>query len=594
MPNFLKYLFASCLGTVLAIIVLFFIGSTWLVGLATKLTDEKKAHIGANSVLKLDFKNPIPERTNNLEMSPFETKNKDIVGLTDMVYAIEKAKNDPDIKGIYLNTSMMQAGKATSSVLRKSLEDFRTSGKFVYAYSNYYSQSAYYLASAADSILLNPIGLVDFRGLGATYSYFKNMLDRLDVQMRIFYAGKFKSATEPFRMEKMSDENRLQVRQYVNGMYDIFISDISKSRKIPETDLRNLAETYQGRDADLALKSRLVDRLAYEDEVFSAMKSRIGLDEKTKLNLVSIEDYFSAKHRDLDLNIKDKIAVVYLEGQISDGNSGQAGEIFDGKVVKDLRKIREDDKIKAVVLRVNSPGGSVMASENILREVELIKKSGRPVIVSMGDLAASGGYYISCKADSIFAEPNTITGSIGVFGMIPILDKTMKNKLGITYDSVRTGKYSTFGTPFFDFSPEEGQMIQAGVDKIYADFLKKVAVGRGKTPEQIHEIAQGRVWTGVAAKANGLVDDLGGLDRAISAAAKKAGLEKYRTTEFPKTKKGLEQFIEKFTDEEDPESVNSYFMKRELGEYYPVFEAFKNIKKMQGLQARLPDVFILN
>lgn len=593
MPNFLKYLFASCLGTVLALVVLFFFASSWLVSLASDAVEEKKVSLEPNSVLKLDFKNPIPERTNNLPMDPFDTKNDNILGLTDMVYAIREAKTDDDIKGIYLNASFASAGKATSSVIRRELEEFRKSGKFVYSYANYYSQGGYYLASAADSVMLNPIGLVDFRGLSATYSYFKGMLDKLDVQMRIFYAGKFKSATEPFRADKMSPENRLQVREYVNGMYDIFINDIAKSRNIAPVELRRIAENYEGREAEFALKAKLVDRIAYEDEVFSAMKTRIGLEEKEKLNLVSIEEYFKAKGKDLDLDIKDKVAVIFLEGEIQDGSEGDPGTIFDGKVVKDLRKIREDEKIKALVLRVNSPGGSVLASENILREVELFKKSGRPVIVSMGDVAASGGYYISCHADSIFAEPNTITGSIGVFGMIPVLDKTMKNKLGITYDSVRTGKYSAFGTPFFDFSPEESQMIQSGVDKIYQDFLKKVADGRGKTPEQIHEIAQGRVWTGVAAKANGLVDELGSLDRAIAAAAKKAGLEKYRTTEFPRTKKGLEQFIEKFTDDGEDDKVSGYFLKKQLGEYYSTFETLRKIKQMKGIQARLPEAFLI-
>jgi protease IV len=590
MRQFFKFLFASCLGTMLALVALFFIGAGAIGSLASKVTEDKKDSIEPNSVLELDFKVGIPEKTNNTPMDFFDKDREDVLGLTDMVSAIKSAKEDANIKGIYLNASALSAGKATSSVLRDAILDFKTSGKFVYAYANYYTQNAYYIVSAADSILLNPVGMVEFKGLSSTVTYFKGMLDKLDVKMKIFYAGKFKSATEPFRVDKMSDENRLQVREYLNGLYDVFIKDISKSRNIPEATLRTMADNMEGRDADRALQSRLVDRIAYEDEVFTAMKSKIGLDKKDKLHRIKLENYFASKGKDIDFSSKDKVAVIYLEGQINDGDSGEPGEIFSGKVVKDLRKIREDDKIKALVLRVNSPGGSVLASENILREVNLFKASGRPVVVSMGDVAASGGYYIACTADSIFAEPNTITGSIGVFGMFPMLNNTMKNKLGITYDTVRTARMSAGGSPFIEFSPEEDAVYQSGVDRIYQDFLKKVANGRKKTTDQINEIAQGRVWTGIKAKEIGLVDDLGGINRAISSAAKLAGLEKYRTTEYPRTKKGWEQFMERFTKEGETnnDDIKMWLLKKELGEMYPMYKTIKDFKKMEGVQARLP------
>ena len=595
MSQFFKFLFASCLGTALALALLTFVGFSMLAGLAGKATEGKKVTVKSNSVLELDFKNLIPEKTNNVQMDPFDLNQKSILGLSDMVAAIRHAKDDPDIKGIYINATYVIAGKATSATLRAALEDFRSSGKFIVAYANYYTQGAYYVASVADSVLLNPVGAVDFRGYSSMIGFYKGMLDKLDVQMKIFYAGKFKSATEPFRLDKMSEENKLQVREYLSALYGIYISDVSASRKIPEAELRQVADRFDGRSAETALKARLIDRIAYEDEAFSLMKKKIGLEDKDKLYLVSASDYFENRAKKLDFSTKDKIAVVYAEGTIMDGEGGEPGNIYDVEYVNILRKIRKDDAIKAVVLRINSPGGSVLASENIFREIQLCKQAGKPVVVSMGDLAASGGYYIACQADSIFAEPGTITGSIGVFGMIPILQKTMKDNLGITYDTVRTGKYSAFGTPFYDFSPEESAIIQTRIESVYDDFLKKVADGRHKTREQVHEIAQGRVWPGLKAKEIGLVDDMGGLDRAIAAAAKLSGVEKYRTAEYPRTKTGIEQMIDQLTHNKDREdNVKGWLIRSELGEWYPAYKTMRDIRRSQGIQARLPYELIIN
>ncbi len=595
MSQFFKFLFASCLGTALALILLFFIGVSTLVGIAGSASEKPAASVKPNSVLELKFNNLIPEKTNNLPLDPFDIEKEDVLGLSDMVLAIQKAKEDPDIKGIYMNASFIQAGKATSSVLRAALDDFRSSGKFIVSYANYYTQNAYYLSSVSDSVLLNPVGAVDFRGLSSMIAYYKGLLDKLDVQMKIFYAGKFKSATEPLRMEKMSDENRLQVREYLKALNDIMMHDVAESRHIPEAELRTIADNFDGRDARKALEVHLIDRIAYEDEAFDLMKNKIGLDKKDKLNRIDIEDYFRSKVKKVDLSSKDKIAVVYAEGTIRDGEKGDAGDIYDGQYVKLLRKIRQDDHIKAIVLRINSPGGSVLASENIYREVQLCKEAGKPVVVSMGDLAASGGYYIACLADSIFAEPNTITGSIGVFGTIPMLDKTMKEKLGITYDTVQTGKHSAFGTPFIQFSPEEDRMIQEQIDRTYEDFLQKVATGRHKTRDQVHEIAQGRVWPGSKAKEIGLVDDMGGLDRALASAAKLAGIEKYRTTEYPRTLTGIEQLIDKFTkNKDDDQGIKAAIIRSELGEMYPVYKSLQEMRRMKGIQARLPYELIFN
>ncbi|MCB0542910.1 MAG: signal peptide peptidase SppA [Lewinellaceae bacterium] len=588
MNQFFKFLFASCLGTALALLLLFFIGFSMLAGLAGKATEGKVVKVKPNSVLELEFKNLIPEKTNNTQLDPFDLNQKSVLGLTDMITAIRHAKDDPDIKGIYINATYVMAGKATSATLRDALVDFKSSGKFIVSYANYYTQGAYYMASVSDNILLNPIGAVDFRGYSSMIAFFKGMLDKLDVQMRIFYAGKFKSATEPYRLEKMSDENRLQIRDYLSALYDIFISDIAASRGIEETELRQIADRFEGRSATTALQARLVDRIAYEDEALDLLKEKIGLEEKEKLNRISIEEYYESRAKKIDFSTKDKIAVVYAEGTIMDGEKGEPGNIYDAQYVKILRKVRQDDGVKAIVLRINSPGGSVLASENILREVLLCKEAGKPVVVSMGDLAASGGYYIACQADSIFAEPGTITGSIGVFGMIPILQKTMKENLGISYDTVRTGKYSAFGTPFYDFSPDESAIIQTRVEAIYEDFLEKVAKGRHMTRDAVHEIAQGRVWPGLEAQKIGLVDGIGGMDRALAAAAKLAGVEKYRTTEFPRTKTGIEQLVDQLTHNDKDENIKSSLIRSELGEFYPLYKSIRDIRRSQGLQARLP------
>lgn len=595
MNQFFKFVFASCLGTALALILVSFIGFGVLAGIAGSASKAEKVTVKSNSVLDLSFEQAsIPEKTNNLDMDPFDVKQKDILGLHDMVKAIQTAKTDDNIKGIYINAMLVPAGKATSSVLREALIDFKQSGKFIIAYAPVYTQNAYYMASVADSVLLNPVGSVDFRGLSSTIAYFKGLLEKTDIDLQIFYAGKFKSATEPFRLDNMSEENRLQVREYLTALNDIFMRDIAASRNIPEDELRRVADAYEGRHAEGALKSRLVDRICYEDEAFGAMKKMIGLADKDKLSLISVGDYFAAKGPKGDFKTKDKIAVVYAEGSIDVGKKGTPGTIVDGDYVEMLRKIRKDDKVKAIVLRVNSPGGSVLASENILREVQLCQEAGKPVVVSMGDVAASGGYYIACQADSIFAEPNTITGSIGVFGMIPMLDRTMRQNLGVTFDTVRTGKHSAFGTPFIPFSPEEKDMIQQEIDRIYADFLQKVAKGRDMTTEQVHEVAQGRVWPGTKAKELGLVDDLGGLDRALASAAKLANVEKYRVSEYPQTKKGLERLLEELTGDDGKEDIiYDQVARTELGDLYPLYRQVRDLQRSQGIQARLPyELFI--
>jgi protease IV len=580
--NFLKIVLGSCLGVVLASILVFIIGGGIISSIASQADSPKK--VAANSVLKIAFDQPIPEQSNNLPMDPLSFEMDKTIGLHDMVAAIEHAKTDDKIKGIYLDLSGAPGGRATASTLRKALLDFKSADKFIVAYSTAYSQGTYYMASVADEVMMNPVGGVDFLGFSAQIPFFKDMLDRLGINMQVFYAGQFKSASEPFRLTEMSEQNRLQVREYLEGMYSLFLEDISASRGIPTTELRNIANTYALRKAEDAVKYKFVDKLAYTDEVLANLKERIGLEKDDKLEMISLANYEEGNKAKVNFKAKDKIAVIYAEGNIVDGD-GEAGSIGGDKYAAIIRKIREDDKHKAIVIRINSGGGSGLASEIMWRELMLCKEQGIPVIASMGDVAASGGYYIACMADTILAQPNTITGSIGVFGMIPNLQKMFDEKLGIQFDSVKTGTYSTGLTTNFAIGPEEGAIIQQGVDDFYDLFLTRVAEGRKMTKEAVHQVAQGRVWTGTKAANIGLVDVLGDLQDAMDIAAAKAGLEKYRVTEYPKTKDHIQQLMEKITGQEDEVKA---MLENEVATIFPEYKYMKELREMKGIQARIP------
>ncbi len=591
MRNFLKYTLASCLGVIIAGFVIFGIGGIVIGRMVSKIDTAPKAK--ANTVLSLKFDKLIPEKTNNLPVDPFNFDPDKILGLHDIVDAIEFAKTDDNVKGIYLDLSGLMAGRATASTLRDALLDFKSDGKFIIAYSKYYTQNTYYLATAADKIYVNPIGGVDFRGFGAVIPFFKDMLDRLGIKMQVYFAGDFKSATEPFRLKKMSENNRLQMHEYIGSMYQLFLQDISDARKISVDELKLIANEYLLRNADDALEHKIVDAVGYEDEAHSDIRLRLGLEEKDKIPTMSISGYHKGNFKRTDFSIKDKIAVVFAEGGIEDGK-GEPGSIGGDNYVEILRKIRKDDKIKAVVVRINSGGGSALASDLMWRELELIKAAGKPVIASMGDVAASGGYYIACNADSIFAAPNTITGSIGVFSLIPSLEKMMDEKIGITIDTVKTGKFAIPINPFMDISEEEGKILQASTDEFYEIFLKRVADGRGITRDEAHAVAQGRIWPGLKAKELGLVDKIGELDDAIAAAASKAGLEKYRVTEYPVTKEPLEQLIEQFVGKKETRFNGQMLAKEQLGDMFPYYKYLKEVKEMKGVQARIPFILDVN
>lgn len=588
MQQFFKFVFASCLGVLLSTLVLSFLAIALVGGAAASLGSKEAVSVRPNSVLELNFNAALPEKTNNVAQDGFTLENDDIVGLFDMLAAIEYAKTDDDIKGIYLDLNSVPAGMSTRSNLREALVDFKDSGKFIVAYSKYYSQSAYYLASVADDISVHPVGGIDFRGFGMQIPFFKNALDKLGVKMEVYYAGQFKSATEPYRLTEMSAQSRRQVRAYLEPLYQIFLNDIGESRDIAPSEVRRIANEWLIREADDAVKYKLADRVGYKDEVLDVLREKLGLESGDKVYKVNIEDYVGKAGKSTDYSVKDKIAVIYAEGNIVMGKDA-IGAVADDDYGPMIRKIRQDDKIKGIVLRVNSPGGSALTSESIWRELSLAMEEGKPVVVSMGDYAASGGYYIACMADKIFAEPNTITGSIGIFAMIPNASELLNNKIGVSLDTLNLGQYASSFNVFHNHAPKEAAILQQTIESGYEMFLKRVADGRDMTRDEVHAIAQGRVWTGEKAKELGLVDELGGLEEAIAEAKKLANLENYRITEYPKVKDPFQQFMEKWLDLPNPNAAAKQAMlKAEMGELYPYYQHLKEITEMKGPQARLP------
>ena len=584
MGQFLKFLLASCLGLFIGFFLLMGIGAL-VIGQAIS-SSEKVKDVEANSVLHLTLDRPIPEQTNNLEIDPFAFETESTLGLTAIVDAIDRAAEDDDIKGIFLEPEQLSAiGLASSGVIRDALVDFKKKGKFIIAYGDYYTQAGYYLAATADEVLLNPLGIVDLRGFSTQIPFFKDMLDLIGVNMQVYYAGKFKGATEPYRLNELSDANRQQIRTYLDDVYNHFLMGLSDARGLSVPELRQIANDYEGIDPNSALSSGLVDVIDHRDAALNRLRDRLGLEEDEDIKRVSLSAYAKASKADKDYSVKDKIAIIYAEGAIVDGN-GTPGTIGDEQYVKYIKEARKSDRIKAVVLRVNSPGGSAMASENIWKEIRLTQEAGKPVVVSMGDYAASGGYYISAAADSIFAEPNTLTGSIGVFSLIPDASDLMNEKLGIHFDTVKTGDFSLGITPFFPMSPQGARLMQIRTDSMYETFLQRVSEGRGLPRDSVHTIAQGRVWTGNAGLKIGLVDALGGLDRAIDAAATLAELDEYRTTDYPKVKDPIQQLMEQWLGEENVRA--QAMLKYQLGDQYKHYRLVKDLAESKGVQARMP------
>jgi protease-4 len=583
MKQFFKFVLATIVGVVLITVVLVLV----VIGIIASSGD-KTIEVEPNSVLRMAFTNPITERTPNNPLAglSFLGLDKDkATGLNDILANIKKAKTDSNIKGIFLDESYMVSGQATTEEIRNALIDFKKSGKFIIAYSEVYTQGFYYLASVADKVYMNPKGIFELKGFNSEVTFLKGALDKLGVEVQIIKVGTFKSAVEPLFLTKMSDANRLQVTSYLGSLYDHFLTGISKSRGINKDSLFNYANNGRVQLPEDALKLKLIDGLKYKDEILDDLKTRTGTIQKNDLNSVELADY-TRSNSDSDnkdeSSSKNRIAVVYASGEIS-GGEGDDNTIGSERISKALRKVRLDDKVKAVVLRVNSPGGSSLASDVIWREVMLTKKV-KPIIVSMGDLAASGGYYISCAADSIIAQPNTITGSIGIFAILPNMQKLFNDKLGVTFDGVKTGKYADLGDISRPLTPEEKLILQNNVNRGYDDFTKAVAQGRHKTQEYINSIGQGRVWTGEQALKNGLVDRLGNINDAITSAAKKANIKNYSLVAYPEQKSFLNQLSGDVTAE-----ARTRILQSELGDNYKVYEQIKGVTQMMRTpQARMP------
>lgn len=559
-----------------------------IVGIISIATGEKTVEVQPNSVLRININYPVAERTPNnplADLGIFGLDEDKTVGLNDILANIKKGKTDNNIKGIFLDESYMLSGQATTEEIRNALIDFKKSGKFIVAYSEIYTQGFYYLASVADKVYINPKGIFEFRGFSSKIMFFKGALDKLGIEAQVIKVGTYKSAVEPFILDKMSDANRMQVNTYLGSLYDYYLTGISKSRKINKDSLANIANNLLIQSPKDALKYKLVDGLKYKDELLDELKKRTGISQNRNIKSVNIANYTNAedgkKDDDAIGNTNTRIAVVYASGEIT-GGEGTENNIGSEKISKALRQVRLDDKVKAVVLRVNSPGGSSLASDVIWREVMLTKKV-KPVIVSMGDYAASGGYYIACAADSIIAEPNTITGSIGIFAILPNMQKFFNDKIGITFDGVKTGKYADLGDVSRPLNPEEKAVLQTQVNRGYDDFTKAVANGRHKTQAYINSIGQGRVWTGTQAIKIGLVDKLGNINDAIRSAARKAKITDYKLVSYPEQKSSFRNIGRTLRSE-----IRTSMVKSELGDNYKYYEQIKIVSQMSGVQARIP------
>lgn len=582
----MKSFFSSFFAALLAIVVFSIGGLMLLIGFASAFSSDVEVTVPTNAVLVIDLNDNFTEK----EVSdPFtELMNPGtgkIPSLTSVIGLIQHAKKDSNIKGIYIKCQQNSNGYASSEELRKALVDFKKSNKFIFAYGETISQKGYWVGNVANQIYTHPQGGLEFSGFSLETVFLKGMLDKLDVEMQVFYAGKFKSATEPFRYTKMSDANKQQTGVWLNGLYDHFINSVASARQIAPEKLKEMANEAKIQSAQDALSNGLVDGLIYDDQLKKMIAKKLKGVKENDIPFVSMKEY--AKSVPLRGTGAGKIAVVYADGDIVMGK-GVKGSIASDDFRMLLQKIRADESIDALVLRVNSPGGSALASDIIWREIELIKGK-MPVIVSMGDVAASGGYYIASGADSIYADANTITGSIGVFTVIPNISGFMNNKLGISFDGVKTAPYADAPSATRPLNTMEQKMLQSGVDSIYHTFKSRVAKGRKKSMDYVDSIAQGRVWLGSDAINVGLVDRIGTLNDALASAAKMAKLKGYNIKQYPESKSFIEDLIEDYKDYVKVKSIES-----EIGaSQWQIFQNLKTVQQMVGApQARMP-IFVV-
>jgi protease-4 len=584
------------LGNVLAVIVGLFVFSIvamliffGIIGLVAS-SSEKEVTLEKNSILHLDLNGrTLVECTSDEDLvfgsflDPFGGENT--AGLVNLKKAIAEAKTNENVKGIYLNAGLFGAGQAGLLELREALIDFKTSGKFIVAYDEAYSEGGYFLASVADEIYLNPLGGIDFNGFSSEGIFLKGFFEKVGIKPEVFRVGEFKSAVEPFILDKMSPENRLQTQYFLDDINNHALELIAKSRGIAQDSLIRINQQMLVRKPKDAVTYKLATALKYEDEVHSILKEKLGLKEDDQIETINATD-LGGMAKSQNITSSNRIAVILAEGEIVDGNAD--GAISSEKFAKEIRKARKDENIKAIVLRVNSPGGSILASEVIWREMSEAKKV-KPVIVSMGEVAASGGYYIAAPADTIVAQPNTITGSIGIFGILFNVQELVNDKLGVTTDVVSTGELSDFGNMARPLTEVERTIIQSSVEDGYETFISRVAEGRGMHPDSVRKVASGRVWTGTQAKARGLVDVLGGLDTAIGiAAAKIKAGEDYRVVYYPEKKPWFEELMVSFSDQ-----VQVRILQTQLGDQYPLYQKIQKLKNYQGVQVRMPQEIVI-
>ncbi len=568
------------------IFVFFVVSLMILAGIGSALSSDEKISIDEKSILKLDLNVPIQEV--GVE-NPFADlggpfgNNENVLGLKDIIEALKTAQKDANIKGVQLQTEGPQAGWATLEEIRNQLIEFKKSGKFVTTYGETYSEKGYYLASVADKIYLNPAGGMEWNGLSVEYSFLKGTFDKLDIKPIIFRVGEFKSAIEMFSRSDMSEASKKQSLELITAINNNFLDNIAASRKIPVEHLKGLADSLAIDNPEAALKNKLVTHLGYWDQYEAQLRKDLGIDSKKKISTYGVEKYLKSGAVKTEGDYNKRVAVLIAEGEI---NSGQGGDntIGSEKFITELKKIRENDKIKSVVIRINSPGGSALASDVMWREIKLTS-AVKPVIASMSDVAASGGYYMAMACDTIVAQPNTITGSIGIFGLIFNVKDFMNNKLGITFDGVGTNPHADWPTATRDMTQFEKDMIQKSVNEGYATFTKKAAEGRNMPVEKLRNLAQGRVWSGIEAKENGLVDVLGSLDDAVALAAKAAKMKAgdYRVRYYPEKKKPLDELMSKLMGDKEDQILTE-----KLGDMATYAKIFKRLTNMGGVQARIP------
>ena len=582
MKDFFKFTLATITGIILTSIVMFVISI--IVVFSMLSSTETETVVKKNSIMMLDLNGSLVERTSDNIFKELFDKEDSTYGLDDILASIKKAKENDDIKGIYIQATSLNANFASLQEIRDALNDFKKSGKFIVAYSDNYTQGMYYLSSVANKVLLNPKGAIEWRGLASQPLFLKGLLEKLGIEMQVFRVGTYKAAVERFSATEMSPANREQVTAYITSIWNEIITDVAASRKVSVDSLNNYANRMlMFYPAEQTVKSGMADTLIYKNDVRDYLKQLVKIDKDDDLAVLGLDEMINVKKNTPKDKSGNIIAVYYAFGEIDGGSSSTDEDgIISNEVIKDLRELKEDKDVKAVVLRVNSPGGSAFGSEQIWEAVCQLKKE-KPVIVSMGDYAASGGYYISCAADTIVAEPTTLTGSIGIFGLIPNA-KGLTDKLGLSFDVVKTHKFADFGNIMRGMNTDEQTLLQMYINQGYDLFVSRCAEGRKMSKKEIEKIAEGRVWTGEAAKKIGLVDLLGGIDKALEIAVKKAKVEGYTVVGYPDRKNVLQELL----NSKPGNYIESRMLKSQLGDYYNGFSMLKNLEKADFMQARVP------